>query len=82
MADISVCIHAFVICDDGSETYCDFSAGEVASGWCVYTRRDSDDDSAPFDIDDETDFPADDYIEAYTEACRRANALGARVIRY
>ena len=37
---------------------------------------------APFDIDDETDFPADDYIEAYTEACRRANALGARVIRY
>jgi hypothetical protein len=81
MDDLSVCIHAFVTDSDGNQTYCDFDAGEVPSGWCVYTRRDSD-NGLPFDIDDETDFPASEYIAAYTEACDRANKLGARVIRY
>ena len=83
---LSVCIHAFRETPDGDVTYCDFDAGEVPHGWTVYTRRDFDDDATGhrmFDIDDdEIDFPAADYIAAYTEACNRAAKLGARVVRY
>lgn len=78
---ISVCIHAFTISHNGDIEYCDFDAGEVPSGWTVYTRKDYD-DGEPFDIYDETDFPASDHIAAYSEACNRARKYDARVIRY